>query len=97
MWGFATDDCHDINEINFNRGWIVVNSNRNIFPSFPYINYIKEFESEHYSKLHEYSESKKSEILFKAYRAYYYKSILQKDIIDNIKRGNFYSVSYNFV
>lgn len=28
MWGFAGDDCHDVeeNHKNFNRGWIVVNS-----------------------------------------------------------------------
>lgn len=29
IWGFATDDCHNINdEGEFNRGWIVVNSNK---------------------------------------------------------------------
>ncbi len=26
MWGFASDDCHDINSVHFNRGWILINS-----------------------------------------------------------------------
>jgi hypothetical protein len=32
MWGFASDDCHDINSKFFNRGWIMVNS-QNSTPS----------------------------------------------------------------
>jgi hypothetical protein len=26
MWGFASDDCHEVNSGIFNRGWIMVNS-----------------------------------------------------------------------
>lgn len=92
IWGFANDDCHNINGIEFNRCWNVVNCNSNFSGFLPYINFIKEFEQNYKDQLDSLSDNKKAEILSKAYYGYHYKALLQQDILNNLKNGNFYSV-----
>ncbi len=92
VWGFATDDCHNIKGNGFNRAWIVVNSSKNFSETFPYINFIKKFETEYRDKLDGLSSNKKADVLFRAYEGYRYKAILQEEILNNIKCGNFYAV-----
>lgn len=92
LWGFAADDCHDVNGKDFNRGWIVVNCSRNMDRYFKYLEGIEDLEKTNKGKLHTLSDEKKAALCYKAQRAYRVKTMLHNDVVDNIKSGNFYSV-----